>query len=280
MRILVTGGSGYLGTHMLPFLAADDFSRRSGLDIRDEEAVKAVADYDAVVHLAAHFDKDHSGAQECYRTNAEGTANVIRNMRSGSAFVYASTKDVYGSHADGFEYVDETTSTDYCGQSPFEWSKLIGEKYVEYYARKQEIRACIFRLSTVFARPSEDNTPGIITHLVESIKRRTPIRLPAGVDPVRDILHVDDFFKACQLFLQSKVEFGLYNLGGGKLNEISLRDLIKRVSGMIKIEPVIQEDPALPAPVPLRYVSDITRAGEELGWKPTIGLEGGLRALL
>lgn len=281
MRTLVTGGSGYLGTHVRQFFEADDFSRRSGLDILDEEAVKQVADYDAVIHLAAHFDKDHSGAQECYRTNAEGTANVIRNMRPGSTFIYASTKDVYGSNADGFEYVDEATSTDYCGQSAFEWSKLIGERYVEYYSRKQEIRACIFRLSTVFARPSEGNAPGIITHYVESIKHRTPIRLPKGVDPVRDILEVDDFARACREFIHSKkVNFGLYNLGGGRANAVSVRDIIKRVSTMIEIEPVIQEDPALPPPVPLRYVSDITRVEDELDWRPFIGIDAGLRTIL
>ena len=281
MRILVTGGSGYLGTFVRQFFSADDFSRRSGLDIHDEEAVKQVADYDAVIHLAAHFDKDHSGAQECFRTNAEGTANIIRNMRPGSAFVYASTKDVYGVNADGFEYVDEATSTDYCGQSAFEWSKLIGERYVEYYSRKQEIRACIFRLSTVFARPTDDNAPGIITHYVESIKHRTPIRLPAGVDPVRDILHVDDFSRACRDFIYSKkVNFGLYNLGGGRINAVSVRDIIKRVGAMIDIEPVIQDDPALPAPVPLRYVSDITRVSDELDWRPQIGIDPGLRILL
>lgn len=281
MRILVTGGSGYLGTFVRQFFSGDDFSRRSGLDILDDDAVKQVADYDAVIHLAAHFDKDHSGAQECYRANAEGTANVIRNMRPGAAFVYASTKDVYGSNADGFEYVDEATSTEYCGQSAFEWSKLIGERYVEYYSRKQEIRACIFRLSTVFARPSEGNAPGIITHYLESIKHRTPIRLPAGVDPVRDILHVDDFSRACRDFIYSKkVEFGLYNLGGGRLNAVSVRDILKRVSSMIDIEPVIQEDPALPAPVPLRYVSDITRVGDELDWRPQIGIDTGLRIIL
>jgi nucleoside-diphosphate-sugar epimerase len=202
-------------------------------------------------------------------------------MRPGSAFVYASTKDVYGANADGFEYVDEATSTNYCGQSAFEWSKLIGERYVEYYARKQEIRACIFRLSTVFARPTEGNAPGIITHYVESIKHRTPIRLPAGVDPVRDIMHVDDFSRACRDFIYSKkVQFGLYNLGGGRLNEVSVRDIIKRVGSMIEIEPVIQEVPALPAPVPLRYVSDITRAGDELDWRPQIGLDAGLRIIL
>ena len=280
MRTLVTGGSGYLGTYVRQFFEADDFSRRSGMDILDEEAVKQVADYDAVIHLAAHFDKDHSGAQECYRTNAEGTANVIRNMKPGSAFVYASTKDVYGSNADGFEYVDEATSTDYCGQSAFEWSKLIGERYVEYYSRKQEIRACIFRLSTVFARPSEGNASGIITHYVESIKRRMPIRLPKGVDPVRDILEVDDFARACRDFIHSKVDFGLYNLGGGRANAVSVRDLIKRVSSMIEIEPIIQEEPGLAPPVPLRYVSDITRVEDELGWRPYIGIDAGLRTIL
>lgn len=280
MNILVTGGSGYLGTYVRQFFSADDFSRRSNLDVLDEQAVEKVADYDTVIHLAAHFDKHPDGARECFRTNAEGTANVIRNMKPGSVFIYASTKDVYGSHAEGFEYVDESTSTDYCGQSAFEWSKLIGERYVEYYSRKQGIRACIFRLSTVFARPSPDNDPGIITHFVESIKHHTPIRLPAAGDPIRDIMYVDDFSRACRKFIASKVDFGLYNLGGGRLNAVSLRDIIKRVSGMIEIEPVIQEDPAIPLPVPLRYVSDLSHIENELDWRPQIGIDDGLRVLL
>lgn len=280
MKILVTGGSGYLGTWVRQFFSADDFSRRLNLNILDDWAVRTVADYDAVIHLAAHFDKQHEGARECFRTNAEGTANVIRNMKPGSAFVYASTKDVYGANAEDFEYVDEHTSTDYCGQSPFEWSKLVGEKYVEYYSRKQEIRACIFRLSTVFARPSEGNAPGLVTHYVESIKHRTPIRLPAGADPVRDILYVDDFSRACRAFIDSQREFGLYNLGGGRLNAISLRDIIKKVSEMIQIEPVIQEDATLPLPVPLRYVSEVTRVSDELNWDASIGIDQGLQMLL
>jgi nucleoside-diphosphate-sugar epimerase len=280
MKVLVTGGSGYLGTYVRQFFSADDFSRRSYLDILDEQAVEKVADYDAVIHLAAHFDKSPEGAHDCFRTNAEGTANVIRNMKPGSAFVYASTKDVYGSHAADMEEVDENTSTDYCGQSAFEWSKLIGERYVEYYARRQNVRAAIFRLSTVFARPSADNEPGIITHYVESIKHRLPIRLPVGFDPVRDILYVDDFSRACRAFIQSKVEFGLYNVGGGRLNAVTLRDILKKVGAMIDIEPVIQEDPAMPAPVPLRYVSNITRINNELDWRPQIGIDDGLRVIL
>ena len=97
MTILVTGGSGYLGTFVRQFFAADDFSRRSFFDILDPAVAPKVAVYDAVIHLAAHFDKSPEGADECFRINAEGTANVIRNMRPGSIFIYASTKDVYGS---------------------------------------------------------------------------------------------------------------------------------------------------------------------------------------
>jgi nucleoside-diphosphate-sugar epimerase len=280
MRVLVTGGSGYLGTFVRQFFAADDFSRRSDLDIRDEVAVERIADYDAVVHLAAYFDKSPEGATECFRTNAEGTANVIRNMKPGSAFVYASTKDVYGLHASDAEFVNESTSTEYCGQSAFEWSKLIGERYVEYYARQQDVRACIFRLSTVFARPTAGNDPGLVTHYVESVKHRQPVRLPAGVDPIRDILYVDDFSRACQAFIDSGITFGLYNLGGGRLNSASLRDILKKVGAMIDVEPVIQEDPTLPPPVPVRYVSDLTLIENELGWRPQIGIEDGLRVLL
>jgi len=280
MKTLVTGGSGYLGTYVRQFFSADDFSRRSNLDVRNEEDAKIVADYDAVIHLAAHFDKHPDGARECFCTNAEGTANVIRNMKPGSAFVYASTKDVYGSNATVKEEVAEDTSTDYCGQSAFEWSKLIGERFVEYYARQREVRACIFRLSTIFAPPSEGNEPGLVTHYVESIKHRLPIRLPAGIDPVRDILYVDDFSRACRAFFKSEIAFGLYNLGGGRLNAVSLRDIISRVGAMIDIEPVIQDDPTLPAPVPLRYVSDTTRVSAELDWRPQIGVDVGLRVLL
>ena len=280
MTVLITGGSGYLGTYVRDFFSAEDFSRRGTFDICDPAVAKKTARYDVVIHLAAHFDKSPEGASDCFRTNAEGTANVIRHMKPGSVFVYASTKDVYGSHAADMEEVDELTSTDYCGQTAFEWSKLIGERYVEYYAHRQQVRAAIFRLSTVFARPSFGNAAGVITHYVESIKRHLPIRLPAGVDPVRDILYVDDFSRACQAFINSKVEFGLYNVGGGRLNAVSVRDILKKVGAMIDIEPIIEEDPAMPAPVPLRYVSNITRINEELGWQPQIGVEDGLREIL
>lgn len=280
MNILVTGGSGYLGTHVRRFFNADDFSRRSGYDILDTEDVKRVAEYDAVIHLAAHLDKDPAAAEECFRTNAEGTANVIRNLQPNAVFIYASTKDVYGAHAGSYDEVSEACPTDYCGQTALEWSKLMGERYVEYYARQRNVRSCIFRLSTVYARPSDGNESGFITHYVESVKRRWPIRLPLYGNPVRDILHVDCFSRACQAFIDSSQTAGLYNLGGGRDNSASLFEIVRKIGQLVELEPVIPNDDDLPHPIPVHYVSDLNRVRKQLGWQPQIGIEEGLRGLL
>jgi CDP-paratose 2-epimerase len=280
LRILVTGGSGYLGLHVRRFFEADDFSRRTGLDVLNAQDAAVVSDYDVVIHLAAHLDKDPAAAEDCFRTNAEGTANLLRHMRPYSVFIYASTKDVYGAWADEYKEVPETCPTVYCGQSALEWSKLLGERYVEYYAAERDLRACIFRLSTVYARPSEGNEPGFVTHYVESVKRGWPIRLPMQGRPVRDILHVEDFSRACQAFVDSSLPSGLYNLGGGRENAVSLREMVERVGKMIELEPVFDEETRVPAPVPVNYVSDISRVKEQLDWQPLIGVEAGLRALL
>jgi len=280
MKILVTGGSGYLGTHVRHSLNADDFSRRSGHDILSDYDVGMVGDYDAVIHLAAYLDKNPDAAELCFRTNAEGTANVVKHMRPGAVFIYASSKDVYGASADSYTEVPETCPTDYAGQTALEWSKLVGERYVEYYARQRGVRACVFRMSNVYARPSAGNDSGFVTHYVESVKRGWPIRLPLGGLAVRDILHVDDFSRACRAFIDSSHVYGLYNLGGGKANSATLLDIVSTVGKMIELEPNIVNDENLPHPVPVNYVSDLTRIREQLSWKPEIGIAEGLRSLL
>jgi CDP-paratose 2-epimerase len=280
MNILVTGGSGYLGTHVRRFFAADDFSRRSGHDILRDDDLKLVANYDVVIHLGAYLDKDPGGAELSFHTNAEGAANVVKHLRPGATFIFASTKDVYGSNAESYSEVPETCPTDYSRQTALEWSKLIGELYVEYYARQRNVRVCIFRMSTVYARPSDGNENGFVTHYVESVKRGWPIRLPLGGRPVRDILHVDDFSRACRAFIDSSLGFGLYNLGGGRENASTLLELVNTVATMIQLPPVIVNDDTLPHPVPVNYVSDLSRAREQLDWRPEIGNEEGLRSLL
>ena len=280
MKILVTGGSGYLGTHVRQFFDADDFSRRSGRDVLSGNDASLIEEYDAVIHLAAYLDKSPEGADLCFRTNAEGAANIVKNLRPGTAFIYASTKDVYGANADSYPEVPEACPTDYLGQSALEWSKLIGERYVEYWARQRNVRTCIFRMSNVYARPSSGNESGFVTHYVESVKRGWPIRLPLGGRPVRDILHVDDFSRACRAFIDSAHVYGLYNLGGGKQNSARLIDMVTMVGNLIQLKPNVVDDETLPAPVPVNYVSDLTRVREQLGWQPEIGMEEGMLSLI
>ncbi len=280
MRVLVTGGSGYLGTHVRRFFNAEDLSRRTHLNILSPLDAARVGAYDVVIHLAAHLSKDPNEAENCFRTNVEGTVNLLREMSPNSVFIFASTKDVYGAHADEFDEVPETCRTDYKNQSALEWSKLIAERYVEYYAAQRNFRSCIFRLSTVYARPSEGNQNGFVTHYVESVKRGRPLRLPLGGKPVRDLLHVDDFARACQAFIDSPVAHGLYNLGGGRENALALREIADRVGKMIELEPALDDTNPPPAPVPLNYISDLSRVQSELNWRPAIGIEEGLRGLL
>ena len=265
---------------MRHFFEAEDFSRRSELDVLNPLDTERAGSYDVVIHLAAHLSKNPADAEKCFRTNIEGTANLLRQMKPNSVFIFASTKDVYGPHADEFDEVPETCSTEYENHSALEWSKLIAERYVEYYAAQRNVRSCIFRLSTVYARPSEGNENGFVTHYVEAVKRGWPLRLPLEGKPVRDILHVDDFSRACRAFIDSAVTRGLYNLGGGPTNALSLREIIDKVAEIIQCNPVFDEVASLPAPVPLNYVTDLARVREELDWEPQIGIEEGLKSLI
>ena len=97
---------------------------------------------------------------------------------------------------------------------------------------------------------------------------------------MRDILHVDDFSRACRAFIDSPVTHGLYNLGCGREQALSLREVIDKVAELIQCNSVIDEEHSLPAPVPLNYISDLSRVKEELNWQPQIGIEAGLRSLI
>lgn len=280
MKILVTGGSGFLGTHIRRFFDADDFSRRSNLDILNLQDVSRVEDYDVVIHLAAFLDKSPENAEQCFLTNVEGTVNLLRAMKENSVFIFASTKDVYGVYADNFEEVPERCLTDYCGQSPLEWSKLIAERYVEFYGHQNKFRTCIFRLSTVYAPLSKGNEPNFVTHYLDAINLGETILLPEKGKPKRDFLYVDDFAGACQSFIDSDVTRGIYNLGGGYQNALTIRELVTKIEKTVGANAVIDENVKTPMPVPYNYVSDISKIEYELKWKPTISIDEGLRKII
>lgn len=279
MKVIVTGGSGYLGTHLCAFFGADDFSRRSGRDVLNLQDVAEISEYDLVIHLAARLDKSPEASDEVFLTNVEGTINVLKQVRKDAAFIFASTKDVYGRFADTFSEVAENCSTMYSGQSALEWSKLIAEHYVDFYAHVNKFRSCIFRMSTVYAPPSEGNTPGLVGSWAESIDRGESIRLPGSGTPIRDFLHVDDLSAACKEFADSVIRHGTYNLGGGRSNAVSLRGLLTKLQKASELEAVIDIENPLPSPVPENYVSDLSRVTQELGWRPKVSLDDGLQTL-
>lgn len=279
MKILVTGGSGFLGTHIREYFNADDFSRRWSRDVLNLQDAQLVQEYDVVIHLAAELDKSPENAESVFLTNVEGTVNLLRSMRKNSVFIFASTKDVYGRFADNYIDVPESCPIVYAGQSALEWSKYIAEKYCEYYAYQNDFRSCIFRLSTIYARNTEGNTPNFVTHYANALNYGELLKLPAGGTPRRDLLHVKDFAKACEAFADSALRHGTYNLGGGPKNALSLRDLVKKLEEVSGLQAVIDEENPLPAPVPMNYVSDLTLITQELDWKPEISLEEGLKEL-
>jgi nucleoside-diphosphate-sugar epimerase len=279
MKILVTGGSGFLGTHVRSSLDADDFSRRSGYDILNLQDATRVRDYDVVIHLAADLDKRPASAEQVFLTNVEGTVNLLREMREDSVFIFASTKDVYGRFADNFGEIPETCQTLYTGQSALEWSKLTAELYVEYYAHVRNFRSAIFRLSTVYAPMTGGNSPSFVTAYADAINRGEPIRLPGGGSSRRDLMHVDDLTSACNAFITSVIKHGLYNVGGGRKNSLTLIELVRKLEEVSGLQAVIDEKHPLPQPVPYDYIADITRVRHELDWEPAIGLDEGLKSL-
>lgn len=279
MKILVTGGSGYLGTHIRRYFEADDLSRRSNLDLLNLQDVHIASEYDVVIHLAAHLDKSPDAAEEVFLTNVEGTINLLRVMKKDSVFIFASTKDVYGRFADKYREVPETCETLYSGQTALEWSKLIAERYVEFFAHQNDFRSCIFRLSTIYAPPTEGNIPGFPGSFADKINSGSPIRLPGGGSPVRDLLHVDDLAAACYAFIESVIRHGLYNLGGGRANALSLTELVCKLEEQSGLQAILDVESPLPSPAPVNYVSDISLAAQELDWKPEISLDDGLGTL-
>lgn len=279
MKVLVTGGSGFLGNHLVKHFNADDLSRRNGSDVLNLQDVRMAGDYDLVIHLAARLDKSASFAEDVFLTNVDGTINVLREMSEGAVFVFASTKDVYGRFADNHAVVPENCQTLYAGQSALEWSKLIAEKYVEYYAHQNLFRCCIFRMSTVYAPASAGNASCFVTHYADRIDKGEKIRLPGNGTPRRDILDVRDLAGACEAFVDSVIRYGTYNLGGGPENALSLRELVAELERVSGLQAVVDTDNPLPNPVPMDYVSDLSRIRQELGWEPGIDVETGLASL-
>ena len=126
---------------------------------------------------------------------------------------------------------------------------------------------------------SDGNTPNFVTHYANAFNNGETIRLPLNGKPIRDILHVEDFAEACKAFMESVIRHGLYNIGGGRKNALSLRELVAKMEAVSGYETTVEEENPLAQPVPLNYVSDLSLTKQELDWEPRISLEQGLKTL-
>ncbi|MCC5997512.1 MAG: SDR family NAD(P)-dependent oxidoreductase [Thermofilum sp.] len=297
--ILVTGGAGFIGSHLVKELVKSGYSVRvldnlsNGSlenirdvlgsiefikgDIRDKNVVEdALKGVDAVVHLAALIDVAESVEKpELYLdVNVNGTFNVARASRKVSAFIFASTCAVYG------EPVKIPIGEDHPlrPKSPYAATKIAGEAFVQAYGNLYGYRPVILRLFNVYGPRQSKAYAGVITEFVKRATSGEPPIIFGDGEQTRDFVHVKDVAKAIIKALDSDNASGIYNVGSGVAVTINdLAHLILKLAGKENVEPI--HGPPRPGDIK-HSQANINRAKKELGYNPSVSLEKGIREIL
>jgi CDP-paratose 2-epimerase len=270
-------------------------------DIRDFDALRAAlpAGADRVYHLAGQVAVTTSVAnpREDFEINALGTFNVLEAVRihaPGALLFYASTNKVYGGLEDieviegaqRYRYRDlpqgipEDRRLDF--HSPYGCSKGAGDQYVRDYARIYGLKTVVFRQSCIYGlRQFGVEDQGWIAHFCIAAQLGRPISIYGNGKQVRDVLWIDDLVAAYQAAAEHRdVAVGqIYNIGGGADITLSIWTefgaLLAELAG--RPLPVTYGD-WRPGDQPV-YVSDIRKAGRELGWTPRVSMRDGVTRL-
>ncbi|MFE6963824.1 UDP-glucose 4-epimerase GalE [Agromyces sp. NPDC057679] len=308
MSVMVTGGAGYIGAHIVRLLqergdrvvVLDDLSSgdagRIGdaaiepIDLAAHDAVDAIAaaiarhDVEAVFHLAAKKKVPESVEQPIryYRENVGGTANLLEAMgRAGvERLVFSSTAAVYGEQA--APLVTERSAVHPI--NPYGESKLVSEWLIADVARATPLRATSLRYFNVAGAGWPDlgdrAVANLLTIVLDRIERGlTPQVYGTGFDTadgtgVRDYVHVLDLAQAHLVALDRlhAVPPGhtVYNVGRGV--GTSVIEILDEVSAALG-RPVPAEVVAARAGDPAHVVADVTRIADELGWRAGLGLD-------
>jgi dTDP-glucose 4,6-dehydratase len=304
MKLLVTGGAGFIGSNFVRMALTDKFpdfnvEQLTVLDLLtyagDEENLKPVAsdkrykffkgdirdlelakklmqDADQVVHFAAesHVDRSIEGGSEFVSTNVMGTQVLLDAAKSSNIkrFVHVSTDEVYGSISEGSWPEDHPLLPN----SPYSASKAGSDLLVRAYNRTHKLDTVITRCSNNYGQYQfpEKVMPLFITNIIEGKK----VPLYGNGLNVRDWLHVDDHCRGIALALTKGRAGEVYNIGGGtELTNVELTHKILKAMGVGEefIQPVEDRKGH-----DLRYSVDISKINKELGYSPQVNFEEGL----
>lgn len=302
MTILITGGAGFIGSHLTERLLADGHSirildnlstgKRSNLpqqsalelvigDIRDPQTVRqATRGVSAVIHLAAVASVQASidDPAGTHATNLVGTLQLLEAMREFGVrrILYASSAAVYGDDAD----LPVTEAAKTRPLSPYAADKLAGEHYLQFYGAKYGIRATAFRFFNIYGPRQDPSSPysGVISIFVNRARDRLPVTVFGDGQQTRDFVYVTDLVQLLSAALDNDKTFNrVINVGRGV--ECTLHELLGALETILG-RPI--ERQYLPPRVGdiARSCADTRQLRTLLDWVPDTAIAKGLAGLI
>jgi UDP-glucuronate 4-epimerase len=307
MRILVTGGAGFIGSHLSERLlseghrltVADDLNdfyppaekrsnleliRRRGafrfaeLDIRDQDRVFGLVSEErpeVIIHLAARAGVRPSLDQPLLyeQVNVGGTLTLLEAARRFGVrkFIFASSSSVYGA-ANRIPFRE--TDLDLRPLSPYAATKLAGEHLCHTYSHLYGIQAVCLRFFTVYGPRQRPDLA--IRKFAERIVNGLPVPFYGSGGAARDYTYVDDTVAGIVAALWHDAPFDVFNLGNS--SPVRLDELIEALERALGVKARLDRQPDQPGDVPITF-ADITKAREILGYEPSTPLEKGLASV-
>ena len=305
-NILITGGAGFIGSHLVDRLlgegdwrvtVVDDMNdfyspeiKRANIsghlqqenyrfveaDIRDDEALAALfaeTRFDVIVHLAARAGVRPSLSEpKLYaETNINGTLNLLELAREHGIkqFVFGSSSSVYGINTKV-----PFTEDDRIHQpiSPYAATKAAGELICHTYSHLYDIRCICLRFFTVYgARQRPDLAIHKFSRLISGGK---PIPVFGDGSMRRDYTYIDDIIQGVRAAIDyDRTNYEIFNLGESETTELS--ELISLLESNLDMRAIIDRQPMQPGDVPTTY-ADISKSRELLGYNPTTKIAEGI----
>jgi len=296
-KILVTGGSGFIGSHVaekLVLLGKDvtlldnlstgreeNIPKRTKFvkgDIRDLELLKnSMTDIDLVFHEAANASTPRSIEDPKYDfdVNALGTFNVLSAAIKCDVkkVVYASSAAVYGEPK--YAPLDESHLTDPI--SPYGVSKLTGERYCVAFHKSYGLKTVCLRFFNVYGpRENLQTTLDEVILYSNAVLHNQPITVLGDGNQTRDFVYVEDVAEA-QLLASERTEGEVINVGTGI--ETSINKLVENIETVSGRKAIIHHAPSRKGDI-LRSFGDISKAQRILGYKPKFTLVKGILKLM